>query len=103
MNCHSTSTALSKLVSWHLYCFNTEQFIMIISAFSLTVLFTITLIQFHLLWGEFSTFSAAAMHNFSSFDCTRHPSLLSGQRLYSMELAKTRARTGKALMLPNEE
>ena len=39
----------------------------------------------HLLWGEFSAFSAAkAIHNFSSFRSTRYQSLLGGQRQYGM-------------------
>ena len=42
-------------------------------------------IQSHLLWGEFSAFSAAnALHNFFNFCSTRYPSLLDGQRRYGM-------------------
>ena len=40
----------------------------------------LSLIQSHLLWGEFSACSAAdAIHNFSNFHSTRYPSLLGGQ------------------------
>ena len=39
----------------------------------------------HLLWGEFSAFSAAdAIHNFSNFRFTRYPSLLGGQRRHAL-------------------
>ena len=45
----------------------------------------LSLIRSHLLWGEFSAFSAAdAIHNFSSFCSTRYPSLLGGQRRHDM-------------------
>ena len=52
--------------------------------FTLLVL-ELSLIQFHLLWGEFIAFSAAnAIHSYSSFHSTRYPSLLGGQRRYGM-------------------
>ena len=45
----------------------------------------LSLIRSHLLWGEFSAFSAAdAIHNFSNFRSTRYPSLLGRQRRYGM-------------------
>ena len=45
----------------------------------------LSLIRSHLLWGEFSAFSAAdAIHNFSNFHSTRYPSLLGGQRRHGM-------------------
>ena len=45
----------------------------------------LSLLRSHLLWGEFSAFSAAdAIHNFSNFRSTRYPSLLGGQRQYGM-------------------
>ena len=45
----------------------------------------LSLIQSHLLWGEFSACSAAdALHNFSNFHSTRYPSLLGGQRRHDM-------------------
>ena len=45
----------------------------------------LSLVQSHLLWGEFSAFSAAdAIHNFSNFRSTRYPSLLCGQRWHGM-------------------
>ena len=45
----------------------------------------LSLIQSHLLWGEFSTFSAAdAIHNISNFRSTKYPSLLVGQRRHGM-------------------
>ena len=52
--------------------------------FTLLVL-KLSLIRSHLLWVEFSTFSAAnAIHNFPIFHSTRYPSLLGGQRQYGM-------------------
>ena len=45
----------------------------------------LSLIRSHLLWGEFSAFSAAdAIHNFSNFRSTRYPSLLGGQTQHGM-------------------
>ena len=45
----------------------------------------LSLIRSHLLWGEFSAFSATdAIHNFSNFHSTRYPSLLGGQRRYGV-------------------
>ena len=45
----------------------------------------LSLIWSHLLWGEFSAFSAAdAIHNFSNFRSTRYQSLLGGQRRHGM-------------------
>ena len=46
----------------------------------------LSFIRSHLLWGEFSAFSAAnTIHNFSNFRSTRYPSLLGGQRRYGMK------------------
>ena len=43
----------------------------------------LSLTQSHLLWGEFSAFSAAnAVHKFSNFCSNWYPSLLGRQRLY---------------------
>ena len=45
----------------------------------------LSLIQFNLLCGEFSAFSATStVHNFSIFRSTRYPSLLGGQIRYGM-------------------
>ena len=52
--------------------------------FTLLVL-ELSLIRSHLLWGEFSAFSAAdAIHNVSKFRSTMYPSLLGGQRRHGM-------------------
>ena len=45
----------------------------------------LSLIRSHLLWGEFSAFSAAdVIHNFSNFRSIRYLSLLGGQRQHGM-------------------
>ena len=47
---------------------------------------TLSYIWSHLLWGEFSAFSAAnAILNFPIVRSTRYPSLLGGQRQYGMK------------------
>ena len=89
---NDTWSQLGHMVSWIKQCKNVNADVYSLKSpwIQQTLQFTPLVLQFsliwsHLLWAEFSAFSAAnAIHKFPIFHSTSYPLLLGGQRQYGM-------------------